>query len=336
MLGAPFVAALEIMIYAGAIMVLFVFVVMMLNLGEHAMEVEREWLKPRNWLRARPACSDLVGRVGLLYCDSAAHVLSPAQCDPKQVGIALFGRYWIGVELASLLLMAGLVGAFHLGRHAIAREEKHMSQVPMQHVLILAAILFMLGLTGLLTRRNLIFTLMCIEIMLNASGLAFVAAGSRWAQPDGQVMFLFILAMAAAEVSVGLAFVLLFHKTAACLGCRRRQRYERLICCNCCGLLWLFHLPAQLVLALFGSSLSRRLVAVLGAGSVGARRTAHPLDWRLVSYVARRWQCVCPAPVDVDEQRRLSARDRLLSRSCIAPDASGRYLRRLSDSSLFG
>jgi len=53
---------------------------------------------------------------------------------------------------------------------------------------------------------------MCIEVMLNASGLAFVAAGSRWAQPDGQVMFLFILAMAAAEVSIGLAFVLLFHK----------------------------------------------------------------------------------------------------------------------------
>ena len=87
-----------------------------------------------------------------------------------------------------------------------------MSPVPMQHILILAAILFMLGLAGLLTRRNLIFTLMCIEIMLNASGLAFVAAGSRWAQPDGQVMFLFILAMAASEVSVGLAFVLLYHK----------------------------------------------------------------------------------------------------------------------------
>jgi len=87
-----------------------------------------------------------------------------------------------------------------------------MSQVPMQHVLILAAILFMLGLAGLLTRRNLIFTLMSIEIMLNASGLAFVAAGARWAQPDGQVMFLFILSMAAAEVSIGLAFVLLFHK----------------------------------------------------------------------------------------------------------------------------
>ena len=92
-----------------------------------------------------------------------------------------------------------------------------MSPIPMQHVLILAAILFLLGLAGLLTRRNLIFTLMCIEIMLNASGVAFVAAGSRWGQPDGQVMFLFILAMAAAEVSVGLAFVLLFHRRQAAL-----------------------------------------------------------------------------------------------------------------------
>src|ERR1700726_3553459 len=90
-----------------------------------------------------------------------------------------------------------------------------MSQIPIEHALILAEILFALGLAGLLTRRNLIFTLMCIEIMLNASGLAFIAAGSRRGQPDGQVMFLFILAMAAAEVSIGLAFVLLFHKRQA-------------------------------------------------------------------------------------------------------------------------
>jgi NADH-quinone oxidoreductase subunit K len=78
--------------------------------------------------------------------------------------------------------------------------------------LLLAAVLFLLGLAGLLTRRNLIFTLMCVEVMLNAAGLAFVAAGARWGQPDGQIMFLFILSMAAAEVSVGLALVLQFHR----------------------------------------------------------------------------------------------------------------------------
>jgi NADH-quinone oxidoreductase subunit K len=83
----------------------------------------------------------------------------------------------------------------------------------MQHGLLLAGILFALGLAGLLVRRNLIFTLMSIEVMLNAAGLAFVVAGSRWAQPDGQVMFIFILATAAAEVSVGLALLLqLYHQ----------------------------------------------------------------------------------------------------------------------------
>jgi NADH-quinone oxidoreductase subunit K len=72
--------------------------------------------------------------------------------------------------------------------------------------------LFLLGLIGLLTRRNVMFTLMSLEVMLNAAGLAFIAAGARWGQADGQVMFLFILAMAAAEVAVGLALVLRLHR----------------------------------------------------------------------------------------------------------------------------
>ena len=80
-------------------------------------------------------------------------------------------------------------------------------------VLIVSAILFVLGLIGVLTRKNVIFMLISVEIMLNAAGLAFVAAGAKWQQPDGQVMFLFILAMAAAEVSIGLALVLqIYHQ----------------------------------------------------------------------------------------------------------------------------
>ena len=85
--------------------------------------------------------------------------------------------------------------------------------IPIGHGLLLSAILFALGLVGLLVRRNVVFTLMSIEVMLNAAGLAFVVAGSRWGQPDGQIVFLFILAMAAAEVSVGLALVLqIYHR----------------------------------------------------------------------------------------------------------------------------
>jgi NADH-quinone oxidoreductase subunit K len=91
-----------------------------------------------------------------------------------------------------------------------------MSSFNANTVLIVAAILFVLGLIGVLTRKNIVFMLISVEVMLNAAGLAFVAAGSKWQQPDGQVMFLFILAMAAAEVSVGLSLVLQIqhqHKT---------------------------------------------------------------------------------------------------------------------------
>jgi NADH-quinone oxidoreductase subunit K len=88
-----------------------------------------------------------------------------------------------------------------------------MAVVPLTHGLIVAGLLFSLGLLGVLVRRNVIFILMSIEIMLNAAGLAFTVAGSRWGHADGQIMFLFILAMAAAEVAVGLALVLqLYHR----------------------------------------------------------------------------------------------------------------------------
>ena len=88
-----------------------------------------------------------------------------------------------------------------------------MLEIPMRDGLLLAGILFSLGLTGLLVRRNLIFILMSLEVMLNAAGLAFVVAGSRWQQADGQIVFVFILAMAATEVAIGLALVLqLYHE----------------------------------------------------------------------------------------------------------------------------
>ena len=86
-----------------------------------------------------------------------------------------------------------------------------MLTVPLEHGLLLAGILINLGLLGLLVRRNVIFRLLCIEIMLTAAGLAFVVAGSYWGHADGQIMFVFILAMTAAEVSVGLALVLQLH-----------------------------------------------------------------------------------------------------------------------------
>ena len=87
-----------------------------------------------------------------------------------------------------------------------------MNNVPVEAGLILAGVLFMLGLISVLIRRNIIFMLISVEIMLNAAGLAFIVAGARWGQADGQAMFIFIITMAAAEVSVGLALILqIFH-----------------------------------------------------------------------------------------------------------------------------
>lgn len=90
--------------------------------------------------------------------------------------------------------------------------EPVMNAIPMEHGLALACVLFALGLTGLLVRRNILFVLMSLEIMMNAAALAFVVAGSRWAQPDGQIMFILIISLAAAEASVGLAIVLQLYR----------------------------------------------------------------------------------------------------------------------------
>lgn len=89
---------------------------------------------------------------------------------------------------------------------------------------MLSSILFLLGLVGVLVRRNMLFILMSLEIMVNAAGLAFVVGAARWMQADGQVMFLFILSMAAAEVSVGLAFILRMHRRDRTVDVRSIER----------------------------------------------------------------------------------------------------------------
>ncbi len=87
-----------------------------------------------------------------------------------------------------------------------------MTAIPYEHGLILAAILFVCGLIGVLTRRNMVFVLMSLEIMLNACGLAFVVASARWEHADGQIMFLMILTLAAAEVAVGLGLIIQMYR----------------------------------------------------------------------------------------------------------------------------
>ena len=123
-IGAPFVAALEVIIYAGAIMVLFVFVIMLLNIGSEAAEQERQLMSPRIW--SGPAALAALLMAEFVYMIAVAEAGSGAMkiVGPKEVGVTLLTKYLLGVELASFLLLAGLVGAYHLGRRERGAEDK--------------------------------------------------------------------------------------------------------------------------------------------------------------------------------------------------------------------
>ncbi len=117
-LGAPFAAALEVIVYAGAILVLFVFVVMMLNLGRKTEEQERRWLSPTTWLGPAALAAVLLWQMVQLLWPKGGF-MTPAgiqEVSAKAVGIALYGPYLLAVELASMMLLAGLVAAYHLGK----------------------------------------------------------------------------------------------------------------------------------------------------------------------------------------------------------------------------
>ena len=115
-IGAHFAAALEVIVYAGAIMVMYVFVAMMLNLGHATVDQERAWLTPSIWIGAALMAAPLLGALLWVIKDTGATEMAHTVIAAKQVGIELFGPYVLAVELASMLLLAGLVGAWHLAR----------------------------------------------------------------------------------------------------------------------------------------------------------------------------------------------------------------------------
>jgi NADH-quinone oxidoreductase subunit J len=122
-LGAPFIAALEVIIYAGAIMVLFVFAIMMLAFGPHAAKGQDHWLSLEAWVGPTILSAILTGELLYILTRGGSPLTAQNSVGPKQVGIALFTPYLLGVELASMLLLAGIIGAYCLGRRDISLKD---------------------------------------------------------------------------------------------------------------------------------------------------------------------------------------------------------------------
>ena len=116
-LGAPFAGALEVIVYAGAIMVLFIFVVMMLNMGESVISQEKRWLTPKAWIGPMLLSLLLLGELVNVLAFGDGHAMGLREIGPKEVGVVLYGPYLLAVELASMLLLGALVAAYHLGKH---------------------------------------------------------------------------------------------------------------------------------------------------------------------------------------------------------------------------
>jgi NADH-quinone oxidoreductase subunit J len=124
-LGAPFVAAIEVIVYAGAIIVLFIYVVMMLGLAGRRSQAEQGWLRPRIFVGPGLLCAVLAAElIGLVHRDAWPRQISGVVAS-HDVGVALYGPYLVGVELASMLLLGALVGAHHLGRRSSPEEAEH-------------------------------------------------------------------------------------------------------------------------------------------------------------------------------------------------------------------
>ncbi|MFT4873696.1 NADH-quinone oxidoreductase subunit J [Congregibacter sp.] len=115
LLGAPFAAALQVLIYAGAIMVLFVFVAMMLNLGEAGEARERQWMGFRTWIVPSILAALLLAEL-LIAIKLGGEQTSGQSVSPKEVGLSLYGPYVLAVEIAAMLLLSALTGAYHVAR----------------------------------------------------------------------------------------------------------------------------------------------------------------------------------------------------------------------------
>ncbi len=206
LLGAEFVAWVQILIYVGAIVILFLFGLMLTK-----APIGRDLLDNQNrWIGGIVAAGVFLGLVFLIQDafkvqDSVAQ--TTFRTTTADVGVSLFRDYVLPFEAVSFLLLAALIGAV-----VLARKDEVSQVIRLPFVLFFAALLFSAGVYGVLARRNAVMVLMAIELMLNAVNVNLVAFGSELHDMTGQIFALFVIAVAAAEVGIGLAIVILLYR----------------------------------------------------------------------------------------------------------------------------
>jgi NADH-quinone oxidoreductase subunit J len=214
LMNAQFIAAVNIIVYAGAIMVLFLFVLMLLNLSK-----ENE---PKNSVFVKFAA--LVAG-GILFTVLIAAlkdglVIAAATVDQsdniglvENLGQILFTKYVLPFEISSVLFIAAMVGAvLTTNRLTMVLATIFQNGVSIDFYIVLSTILFVIGLVGVMIRRNAIILLMCIELMLNAVNLLMVAFSTYFGKSDGQIFVFFIMVVAAAEATVGLSILVMAYR----------------------------------------------------------------------------------------------------------------------------
>ncbi len=216
-MGAEFVAAVQVIVYAGAIMVLFVFVIMLLNAGvEDQTQGSRVAL-----LFGIPGMlvgSLLIAWVVLRHSGTGSVAAGALPGAPKTIGMLLFHEFLLPFEVTSILILDRHHGSGGFGQQADGARRRTGAEgerlmVPISYYLVLSGILFACGVTGFLIKRNIISIFMSIELMLNGVNLSFVAFAAHWHVLAGQVFVFFVMVVAAAEAAVGLAIIISVYRT---------------------------------------------------------------------------------------------------------------------------
>ena len=233
LLGAEFLAAAQIIVYAGAVMVLFTFVVMLLNAGREERTLGSRAARPIGFPAVVAILAVLATVILRAQGLGAAHLgqgltNAPDKSNLVVLSQVLFHELLLPFEVTSVLILIAILGAVALARADPRTGRKDGRQVsflqndvPLSWYLLLSAALFALGIVGFLIKRNLITVFMSIELMLNAVNLSFVTFAYQWHAVKGQIFVFFVMMVAAAEAAVGLAIIIAVFRARATLSVDR-------------------------------------------------------------------------------------------------------------------